>query len=287
MGKGNEFRKLLSEKDIVVLPGAYDCLSAQIIESLGFDAIDITGFGIEFARLGQPDLGLASMSEVVDQCYNIANSVNIPVIADADTGYGGVLNCVRTARSLEKAGLAGMHIEDQVNPKKCGNLGGKEVIPIEEMCAKISAAKSEVDDFLVIGRSDSRRFGVDEVKRRLHAYLDAGADLVMLGDDYPVPELRDVVGEFRGQLYLVVAVYPGEEMCLQVEEYKDMGVKCVSYPVVSLNAAAMAIREIYTKLKNDGGLSISELEKNTIHIREMEKYVHMDKWIELETRFSK
>jgi 2-methylisocitrate lyase-like PEP mutase family enzyme len=287
MGKGNVFRRLLAENEHLVLPGAYDCMSAQIIESLGFKAIDITGFGIEFSRLGQPDLGLATMTEVVDQCGNIAGSVEIPVVADADTGYGGVLNVVRTARQLEKAGLAGMHMEDQAMPKKCGNLAGKELIPKDEMCAKIRAAKSAVDDFFVIARCDGRRFGIDEVKRRLHAYLDAGADMAMLGDDYPVEELREMGAEFRGNLYLVVAVYPGEEMCLSAEEYAAMGIKCVSYPIVSLNVAAFAIRNIYQSLKDNGGISAETLAGNTLHIREMEKIVRMDHWQEIETRASR
>ena len=287
MGKGNIFRKLLSENDYLVLPGAYDCLSAQIIETLGFKAIDITGFGIEYARLGQPDLGLSTLTEVADQCGNIAGSVDIPVIADADTGYGGVLNVWRTVRALEKAGLAGMHMEDQTMPKKCGNLDGKELISKEEMCAKIRAARDAADEFFIIARCDGRRFGKDEVKRRLHAYLDAGADMAMLGDDYPVEELREMAGEFRGNLYLVVAVYPGEEMCLPAAEYASMGVKCISYPVVSLNAAAFAIKSAYEHLRESGGFSESELSARTLHIREMERFVRMDRWQAIEENSGK
>ena len=285
MGKGNSFRKLLSENDYLVLPGAYDCLSAQIIESLGFKAVDITGLGIEYARLGQPDLGLSTLTEVTDQCKNIAGSVDIPVIADADTGYGGLLNVWRTVRELEKAGLAGMHMEDQTMPKKCGNLAGKELISKEEMCEKIRAAKDAADEFFIIARCDGRRFGTDEVKRRLHAYLDAGADMAMLGDDYPVEELRDMAGEFRGNLYLVVAVYPGEEMCLPVSEYASMGIKCISYPIVALNAAALAIKTAYEHLRENGGISEEALAARTLHIREMEKFVHMERWQKIETDF--
>jgi len=285
MGKGSVFRKLLAENDYIVLPGAYDCLSAQIIESLGFKAIDITGLGIEYARLGQPDLGLATMTEVVDQCANIANSVDIPVIADADTGYGGVMNVWRTARAFEKAGLAGMHMEDQKAPKKCGNLAGKELVSKEEMCEKIRAAKDAVDDFFVIARCDGRRYGCDEVKERLHAYLDAGADMTMLGDDYPVEELRDMAGEFRGNLYFVAAVYPGDEMCLRTDEYVSLGAKCISYPIVGLNAAARAIKSVYKLLGENGGITIDALTESALHIREMEKIVHMDRWQDIDTRY--
>ena len=285
MGKGTAFRQLLAQNDYLVLPGAYDCLSAQIIESLGFDAIDITGFGIEFSRLGQPDLGLASVTEVVDQCANIAGSVSVPVIADADTGYGGVLNVYRTVQLMEKAGLAGMHIEDQVMPKKCGNLSGKVLIPTEEMVSKIKAAKAAADELYIIARSDSRALGIDEVKRRLHSYLDAGADMAMLGDDYPVEEIRSLAGELRGNLYLVVAIFPSEAMCLPAAEYAAMGVKCISYPIAALNAAAHSIRNIYSLLWDGGGLSEEQLNENTLHIRDMEKIVKMDHWQEIENRF--
>ncbi|MCL1895054.1 MAG: oxaloacetate decarboxylase [Clostridiales bacterium] len=287
MGKGNIFRKILSENDYLVLPGAYDCLSAQIIESLGFKGMDITGLGIEYSRLGQPDLGLSTLTEVADQCGNIAGSVDIPVIADADTGYGGILNVARTAHVLEKAGLAGMHMEDQTMPKKCGNLAGKELITKEEMCAKIRAAKDAVEDFFIIARCDGRRFGRDEVKRRLHAYLDAGADMAMLGDDYPVEELREMAGEFSGNLYLVVAVYPGEEMCLPAAEYASMGVKCISYPIVGLNAAALAIKSAYEHLREKGGISEDELASRTLHIRDMEELVHMGRWQAIEEKFGR
>lgn len=285
MGKGNNFRKLLKDNDYLVLPGAYDCLSAQIIESLGFKAIDITGFGIEYARLGQPDLGLSTLTEVADQCGNIARSVDIPVLADADTGFGGVMNVWRTVSELENEGLAGMHMEDQIMPKRCGNLEGKELITKEEMCAKIRAAKDASDEFFVIARCDGRRFGNDEVKRRLHAYLDAGADMAMLGDDYPPEELREMGAEFRGNLYLVVAVFPSEGMCLPAAEYASMGMKCISYPVVALNSAAFAMKASYERLRDNGGISEEELSATTMHIREIEKIVHMDRWQRVETEF--
>ena len=285
MGKGNDFRKLLKENEYLVLPGAYDCLSAQIIESLGFSAIDITGFGIEYARLGQPDLGLSTQTEVVDQCGNIAGSVSIPVIADADTGFGGVLNVWRTVRELEMAGVAGMHMEDQTMPKKCGNLKGKELISKEDMCAKIRAAKDAADEFFIIARCDGRRFGTDEVKRRLHSYLDAGADMAMLGDDYPIEELRDMAAEFRNNLYLVVAVFPSDFMCLPAAEYAAMGFKCISYPIVALNAAALAIKNSYEHIKEHGGISEAELTARTMHLREMEEIVHMKRWQKIETDF--
>ena len=285
MGKGNDFRKLLAENEYIVLPGAYDSLSAHIVENLGFKAVDISGSGVSYARLGEPDLGLATMTEIVDQCQNIANSVDIPIVADADTGYGGVVNAVRTALALEKAGVAAMHMEDQEMPKRCGNLTGKVLVDVKDMCAKISAAKEAVDDFFIIARCDGRALGMEEVKRRLYAYLEAGADMAMLGDDYPVPELREIVGEFRGNLYLVTSIYPGEEMCLPAEEYAEMGVKCISYPTVAISAAAKGITDIYSHLKETNHMSIEHLAENTIHIRDMEKIVNQEKWIDIENRY--
>lgn len=281
MSTRKQFRKLLEEEKCIVLPGAYDCISARIIEKIGFKAMDVTGLGIEAARLGQPDLGLASMSEVVDQAWNIANSVSIPVIFDADTGYGGLMNVARTVKAFEQVGIAGIHIEDQAMPKRCGNLSGKQIIPLEEMAAKIKVAKDVLTDkdFIIISRCDGKEKGIGEVKRRMHAYLQAGADLVMPGDDYSVEELRDLAGEFYGKLYLVAGVYAGEEMCLPVSEYADMGVKVVTYPIVGFLAAARAIQEVYEMLQTNAQISVKNHMSHCMTLKKVNDILEIEKWL--------
>ena len=279
-----KFRKLIKEEQCIMVPGAYDSMSARIIQSLGFDAIDITGFGVEASRLGQPDLGLASMSEVVDQAWSIARSVDIPVIADADTCYGGLVNVARTVRAFETVGIAGIHMEDQVTPKKCGAMAGKSIISTQEMVAKIKVARDTLDDkdFIVIGRCDGKHLGKDEVKRRLNAYLEAGSDLIMLGDDYEVEDLRDFGQEFFGKLYLVTGVFSTVPMCMPVSEYAAMGYKAVAYPVVGFLAAAKAIHDVYDSIKNNKGLSPEEHQKRCMPNPRVNELLELDKWLALE-----
>lgn len=280
------FRRLMAKEGCILLPGAYDCLSAAIIDKLGFEAIDVTGLGIEASRLGQPDLGLASMSEVIDQCWNIVRSVDIPVICDADTGYGGTVNVARSVKAFETIGAAGIHMEDQAMPKKCGNLSGKVLIPLEEMTAKIRVAREVLDDksFTVIARCDARAMGLDEVRRRLHAYLEAGADMVMLGDDYPLDELPKAVEEFKGRMYYVSAVYPGPEMCCSLEEYAAMGIKAVSYPVVSLLAAAKAIEDVYASLKVSRHFSVEDHRERCMPLKTLNELTKIDTWFGYEKK---
>ena len=280
MAKRKKFRELLKQKEFLVIPGAYDCMSARIIDDLGFDGMDVTGLGLEASRLGHPDLGLASMSEVIDQAWSIAECTSCPVLFDADTGYGGVVNVARTVKAFETVGITGIHIEDQIMPKKCGSLAGKELIPMEEMVRKVKVAREVLDDknFVVIARCDGYRFGVDEVKRRLHAYKDAGADLVMLGDDYPLDVLPKVVEEFKGEMYYVSSVFPTDFMCQPASVYAEMGIKLVAYPVVGFLAAAQAIRNVYAPLKQKEHISEAEHAAACMPLKEVFRLVGMDKW---------
>jgi 2-methylisocitrate lyase-like PEP mutase family enzyme len=284
MNSRQVFRKLLEEEPYIVLPGAYDCISAAIIEKLGFKAIDVTGLGIEASRLGQPDLGIASMSEVIDQSWSITNTVKIPVIFDADTGYGGLVNVAKTVRSFETIGATGIHMEDQIIPKKCGAMSGKQIVSRQEMTAKIKTAREVLTDkeFIIIGRCDGKYLGKDEVKRRLYAYLNAGADLAMLGDDYEVNDLEEFGREFSGKLYQVAAVFSTKPMCLSAAEFGAMGFKAISYPVVSLLAAAKAIEAVYSSLKQNGGLSPEKHEEFCAPLKLINELVKTDEWNSLE-----
>ena len=182
MTQGSRFRALLHRDGMVVAPGAYDCITAKLIEQAGFAAVYMTGAGTA-ATLGYPDFGLVTMSEMVANAGRIATAVELPVIADADTGYGNELNAFRAVREFERSGVAGIHIEDQEFPKKCGHLEGKQIIPREDWLAKIRAAAAarRDQDFMIIARTDARAVaGFDEAVARANAALAAGADMAFV-----------------------------------------------------------------------------------------------------------
>ena len=182
MGRGKQFRELLQKGGLVIAPGAYDCITARSIAQAGFDAVYMTGAGTA-ATLGYPDYGLVTMSEMADNAGRIASAVDVPVIADADTGYGNELNATRTVREYEQRGVAGLHIEDQGFPKKCGHLDDKTIVPRDEFLAKIRAAVAarHDQDFFIIARTDARAvLGFDEAVARANAALAAGADMAFV-----------------------------------------------------------------------------------------------------------
>src|SRR3984893_7958161 len=173
-------QELLSGSDLVLAPGAYDCLSARLIMAAGFPAVYMTGFGTAAAYLGRADVGLHGMSEMVDNARRIVEAVGVPVIADADTGYGNPINVIRTVHEYEHAGVAAIHIEDQLAPKKCGHMEGKQLVPADEMVAKLRAAvEARRTDLVLIARTDARAVeGLDEALKRARMYWDAGADVI-------------------------------------------------------------------------------------------------------------
>src|SRR5947207_6727685 len=194
MTQAARFRELMRRAGLVVAPGAYDCITARLIERAGFDAVYMTGAGTA-ARFGYPDFGLVTMSEMVMNAGQIATAVDLPVIADADTGYGNELNVVRTVREYEKAGVAGIHIEDQGFPKKCGHLDDKEIVPREDWLAKIRAAarSRRSADFLVIARTDSRAVaGFEEAILRANAAISAGAGMAFVEAPQTLEEVAAV-----------------------------------------------------------------------------------------------
>src|SRR6516225_4201180 len=193
-------RQLLNGREMLVAPFVYDCLQAKIAEQIGFQAVYMTGFGTAAAR-GFPDLGLLTMSEMVQNVRAIAHAVEVPVICDADTGYGNPVNVWRTVREYEEAGAAALHIEDQVWPKKCGFLAGKQVIPLEEMVPKVRAACDARRDpnFVIIARTDALAVnGWDDVVRRCHAYHEAGADLIFVDGIRTVDDVKDYASKLAG-----------------------------------------------------------------------------------------
>lgn len=245
-------RELLDRPSMVVAPFVYDCLQAKIAERTGFDAVYMTGFGTAAAR-GFPDLGLLTMSEMVQNVRAIAHAVKIPLICDADTGYGNPLNVWRTVREYEEAGAAALHIEDQVWPKKCGFLAGKQVIPLEDMVPKVRAAcdARRDSDFVIIARTDALAVnGWDDVVCRCRAYREAGADLLFVDGIRTLDDLKNYAAKL-GDLPLL---YNGA--LLPVPELAQYGFKCTIH-MSSLMAAYVNFRDALRELKETGKMNVS------------------------------
>ena len=238
-------RALLGRPGVIVKPGAYDALSARIIEQAGFDCCGLSGYGVSVSTLGRPDVGLTTMNDVVTVCNRVASAVRIPVIADADTGYGNAINVLRTVEEFIKAGAAAIHIEDQESPKRCGHVAGKRIVSIDEACGKFRAAakvRDELDpDFYLIARTDARGVkggSVDAVIERANAYLEAGADMIFPDGLTSMEEVKRVCHAVRGPIhYLRTGVSP----LLTMAELEDCGVRMVSNATGMLRVAARAM----------------------------------------------
>lgn len=244
-------REMINGPEMIVAPFVYDCLQAKIAERTGFQAVYMTGFGTAAAR-GFPDLGLMTMSEMVQNVRAIAHAVNIPVICDADTGYGNPLNVWRTVREYEEAGAAALHIEDQVWPKKCGFLSGKQVIPMEEMTPKVRAACDARRDrnFVIIARTDALAVnGWDDVVRRCRAYREAGADLLFVDGIRTLDDLRN----YSLRLGDLPLLYNGA--LLPLPELANYGFKLTIH-TSSLMAAYVNFRDALRQLKQTGQLDL-------------------------------
>jgi len=251
------FRELL-DKQTLVLPGAFNALTAMQVEHAGFHALYVSGAGLSAAR-GLPDIGLLSLTEVASDSATIVKAVGIPAIVDADTGFGPPLAVMRTVKEFEAAGLAGMQIEDQDMPKKCGHLPGKRLVPTGDMAGKIRAAADarQDPDFFIIARTDARAVeGLESAVRRARTYIDAGADAIF-------PEALESADEFRtfarqlakegGKAPLVANMTEfGKTPYLSVEEFEEFGYRLVLFPVTALRMATQAVDEMLSELKARG-----------------------------------
>src|SRR5579871_1861342 len=227
-------RVLLAQPDLLVAPGAYDALSARLIAQAGFPAVYMTGFGTAASVLGQPDVGLLTMSEMVARAAALAAVVGgLPLIADADTGYGNPINVRRTVREYERAGVAAIHIEDQVWPKKCGHMEGKQVIPSDEMVQKIRAAVDarQDPDFVIIARTDANAvYGLEDALQRGRAYRDAGADVIFIEAPRSLEELQAIARTFEGVPLLYNWAESGKTPLLPLGDIHALGFKLVIFP---------------------------------------------------------
>ena len=247
-------RELIAQPGIIVAPGAYDCLTAKIIQQSGFPAVYMTGAGTSVARYGFPDLALASMTEMISNAADITASVKIPVIADADTGYGGLLNVGRTVRKYEQSGVAAIHIEDQESPKRCGHLEDKRVIPAKDMIPKIKeAVQSRTDrDFLIIVRTDALAVtGWDDTMDRCNRYIDAGADVLFVEALRSSEEAQRAVESLSVPL-LYNFVETGKSPLLSASELEAIGFKIVIFPASSLLLVTATIQKLMGELKEKG-----------------------------------
>ncbi len=271
-----KFRKMLSEPGIIVAPGAYDCLTATIIQQTGFPSVYMTGAGTSVARLGYPDLALATMTEMLGSASDIASVVDVPVIADADTGYGGILNVQRTVRQYERTGVAAIHIEDQEFPKRCGHLDGKRVIPVEDMVQKIRAAvDARTDpDFTIIVRTDALAVtGWDDSMRRCDDYIKAGADVLFV-EALRTPEEAERAAKSLGVPLLYNYVETGKSPLIPAPELEALGFKIVIFPVSALLTVCRVVTDVMQELKQKG--TTSHLLGNMVNVEECFNIVGLD-----------
>src|SRR5712675_977967 len=269
MSTRQKIRGLIERTGYTMVPGAYDTLTARLVEQAGFAAVYLTGGGYSRAN-GYPDLGLLTLSENVRFIGLTVEAVGIPIIADADTGYGNAINVIRTVREYEKAGVAAFHIEDQVSPKKCGHYEGKEVISTAEMVGKIHAAVDtrQDPDLVIIARSDARAVeGLEAAIDRVNAYLEAGADVGFVEAPQDVEELRVVGQKVRGPA-LVNVFEGGKTPMLGATELDEMGFRLGIYPSQTHRAAIRAAQRVLAAMKRDGDTSAIEAELATFQDRE-------------------
>jgi 2-methylisocitrate lyase-like PEP mutase family enzyme len=252
MRQTTRLKRLIQSKKILVAPGAFDALSAKLIEAVGFETVYMSGFGTAASIFGVPDIGLLTMTEMVGNAKRISDAVGIPVIADADTGYGNHLNVMRTIEEYEKAGVAALHIEDQISPKKCGHMEGHKLISPEEMAAKIRAAVASKrdEDFVLIARTDAiSAEGFDKAIRRGNRYIEEGADVIFVEAPTTLEQMERIPKLIKGPVLINIAP---KTPVLHYKRYEEMGYSIAIYPPISLTAAYAGIKEKLMGLKKDG-----------------------------------
>lgn len=252
---GKVLRDLLSRPEIIMAPGIYDGISARVAEQAGFSVGYLSGAGVATGYLGEPDIGLTNGSDVADVARRISVKAATPFITDADTGYGNALNVIRTVWDLERAGSAGVQLEDQVAPKRCGHLNGKQCIPAEEFAAKIRAAHDEkmYPETVIVARTDARAvYDLDEALRRGELYLNAGADVLFIEAPQTLEEIRKITETFKGVPLLTNQVIGGKTPRLTAKEAQEIGYKIIIYPDVMPYCASVMFRRACDRIMETG-----------------------------------
>jgi len=254
LSKGQLIRQALDAQGQLIMPGVYDALSAKIAARAGFEVIFITGYSLSATLLGEPDFGLLTQSEVVGAAQRICAVVDTPVIVDADTGYGNAINVMRTVQDLIRAGAAGMFLEDQVWPKRCGHMKGKQVIALDEQLKKLRAAveAKQGGDFFIVARTDSRQaLGLTEGIARGLAFKEAGADAVFIEAPESKEEMKEIAHQVPGPL-VANMLERGVTPLMGPKELKELGFDLIVWPLAPLYSAAQSLTEVYTTLRRDG-----------------------------------
>jgi methylisocitrate lyase len=254
MDKAKLVRRYLTEKGQLVMPGVFDALSAKIAARAGFEVIFITGYSLSATLLGEPDFGLLTQTEVVTAAQRICSVVDTPVIVDADTGYGNAINVIRTVHDLIRAGAAGMFLEDQIWPKRCGHMKGKQVIPLDEHLKKLRAAIEARNDhdFYIVARTDSRQaLGLTEAITRGIAFKEAGADAVFLEAPESKEEMKQIASHVPGPL-VANMLERGVTPLMGPQELKELGFDLIVWPLAPLYSVAKSLTDVYSTLRRDG-----------------------------------
>jgi 2-methylisocitrate lyase-like PEP mutase family enzyme len=278
-------KQLFKRDRLLVAPGCFDGLSARLVEEAGFEAAYLSG-GAVARSMGIPDIGLVTMSEVIDRAAQVVAAVKIPIIADADTGYGNAVNLVRSVREFERTGVAAIHIEDQITPKRCGHLDGKEVIPLAEMEKKLQAALASRSDpdFLIIARTDARGVhGFDDAINRGRTFAKLGVDAVFVEAPQSESELEEIPRALPDVPLLVNVFKGGKTPMLPVERLQQMGYRIAIYPSETQRAAIHAMRQALALLKREG--ATEKMDDALTTFKERDKVVGLDEWQQLEKHY--
>ena len=254
MTQAQKIRDALQQKGVLVMPGVYDCLSAKIASRAGFEVIFITGYSVSATFLGEPDFGLLTQTELLAASQRICSVTPLPVIVDADTGYGNAVNVIRTVRELIRGGAAGIFLEDQIWPKRCGHMKGKQVVALEEYLKKLRAAVDArgKDDFFIVARTDARQaLGLEEAIRRGRAFKDAGADAVFIEAPNTKEEMREI-GRSVPRPLVANMIERGVTPLMGPEELKELGFQLIVWPLGPLYASARALENVYSTLRRAG-----------------------------------
>jgi 2-methylisocitrate lyase-like PEP mutase family enzyme len=278
-------KQLLKRNQLLVAPGCFDGLSARLVEEAGFEAAYLSG-GAVARSMGIPDIGLVTMSESIERAVQIVSAIKIPIIADADTGYGNAVNLVRSVREFERSGVAAIHIEDQITPKRCGHLDGKEVIPLSEMEMKLAAAlKTRTDpDFCIIARTDARGVnGFDDAIQRARAFAKLGVDAIFVEAPQSEEELAEIPRRIPDVPLLVNVFKGGKTPMLPMQRLEQMGYRIAIYPSETQRAAIHAMRTTLATLKREG--TTESIDTTLTTFKERDRVVGLDDWQKLERQF--
>jgi 2-methylisocitrate lyase-like PEP mutase family enzyme len=285
MNSRQTLRQLLKRDKLLVAPGCFDGLSARLVEEAGFEAAYLSG-GAVARSMGIPDIGLVTLSESIDRAAQVVATVKIPIIADADTGYGNAVNLVRTVREFERAGVAAIHIEDQITPKRCGHLDGKEVIPLAEMEKKLQAAlATRTDpDFCIIARTDARGVnGFDDAIKRGRAFAKLGVDAIFVEAPQSEDELAEIPRRIPNVPLLVNVFKGGKTPMLPMQRLQEIGYRIAIYPSETQRAAIHAMRRTLDTLKREG--TTESIDDSLTTFKERDQVVGLDDWQKIERAY--